>query len=33
LALLKILGHPSASVDRQWESTREQIVSLFDDVL
>jgi AcrR family transcriptional regulator len=33
LALLKLLGHPAASVDRQWQSTRESIVSLFDDLL
>lgn len=33
LALLKLLGHPAASVDLQWKSTRESIVSLFEDVL
>lgn len=33
LALLKLLGHPAAVVDRQWEATREFVVSLFADLL
>ena len=26
LAMLKLLGHPSATIDRQWASTRRQLV-------
>jgi AcrR family transcriptional regulator len=33
LALLKLLGHPSPTVDRQWESTRESVVAMFVDSL
>ena len=28
LALLKLLGHPAASVDRQWAATRRQLLEL-----
>jgi AcrR family transcriptional regulator len=28
LALLKLLGHPAAGVDRQWEATRRQLLEL-----
>ena len=28
LALLKLLGHPPAAVDRQWAATRRQLLEL-----
>ena len=28
LALLKLLGHPAAGVDRQWAATRRQLLEL-----
>jgi AcrR family transcriptional regulator len=31
LALLKLLGHPLAAVDRQWHATRAQLLELLSD--
>lgn len=31
LALLKLLGHPKAAVDRQWEATRRDLIALLSD--
>src|SRR5579859_886375 len=31
LALLKLLGHSDASIDRQWQASREHLLELLDD--
>lgn len=31
LALLKLLGHPTAAVDRQWSATRRELIALLSD--
>lgn len=31
LALLKVLGHPARTVDRQWTATRRELVALMSD--